>query len=302
MSLGADMPRMRVQTIRIVVLMVSITREAIAHGQLTVPRPRLDTNGNSESHLQEEPVFTLDGPRAQYSATSMRCHDFGPSSEKTTITAGANLALTWTMSVPHPGDCYVYVSYDGANPVNFFKIAQFLGCGVADGLDPPRTVTETILIPAELPPCEHCVLRWEWTSHQRLVNIEFHAQCVDVEVVSTAGLTKPDPITAIAGIEHLLAAPSRYRQAHNNPPLEDMLVCPKVATFTSCTAGSLGCIGTTTIVRELTVANGTIGTATGTGPRAPAAPDYGALAAAAHAHGTNVWKCLCYVLTAMSLS
>lgn len=230
---------------RLLLVFGALIWKTSAHGQLTVPSPRKDPNGNEQSHLQVEPVFTINGPRAQYTANSMRCHDFAASTEKTTVTAGTNLPMTWIMEASHPGDCYVYISYDGAEPVNFFKIAQILGCGAADGLNPPATVTRNIPIPANLPPCDNCVLRWEWTSHQQVVNIEFYVNCADIRIQSNAGPTKPTPMTAISGIQHLPAAASAYRQAYNSQPAESMLVGPALATYTACAAGTPGCVGGT---------------------------------------------------------
>jgi hypothetical protein len=58
---------------------------------------------------------------------------------------------------------------DPSSASNFFKIAAIPGCGAADGLNIPSSVTMAVQLPAELPPCEHCVLRWEWTGHQQAV-------------------------------------------------------------------------------------------------------------------------------------
>jgi hypothetical protein len=143
---------------------------ADAHGQLTVPRVRSDPEGREVSYKQRAPVYTLNGPTGGYSATSMRCHDFS-AGQLTTVTAGTSLTVTHTMEAAHPGDCYFYLSYDGPNPVNFFKIAAIKGCGAPDGVTPPTPYTTTIDLPAALPSCDHCVLRWEWTAHQQVVNI-----------------------------------------------------------------------------------------------------------------------------------
>ena len=61
---------------------------------------------------------------------------------------------------------------DPSNAVNFFKFAAIPGCGAADGLAIPSSVTMTVQLPAELPACEHCVLRWEWTAHQQVGSYE----------------------------------------------------------------------------------------------------------------------------------
>merc|ERR1719401_2020088 len=87
---------------------------ASGHGQLTVPAVRPDPNGQTQSSIQREPVFTLNGPVFDHSATGMRCHDHAPSSTapETELTAGAAFDATWTMEAGHPGDCYCYISND----------------------------------------------------------------------------------------------------------------------------------------------------------------------------------------------
>jgi len=224
------------------------------HGQLTKPIVRPDTEGRVVSHLQREPVFTLGGPRGAgllgkgYPATAMRCHNFGPSSNapQTTLQAGLPFQMTWTCQACHPGDCYAYLSYDSdaSNPDNFFKIAAFPGCGAPDGKNPPSSVTQTVVLPAQLPSCDHCVLRWEWTAHQQVVDIEFYVQCADVKIESVAVSTRPSPLTAIAGIEHLPSNADAYRKVYNGQgPEQQFLVGPAVATYSVCKLGEPGCIG-----------------------------------------------------------
>merc|ERR1712217_225736 len=156
---------------------------------------------------------------------------------------GSNLTVTHTMEARHPGDCYLYISYDGANPINFFKIAALKGCGAPNGLDPPTPYTATIDLPAALPPCDHCVLRWEWTAHQQVSDIEFYVQCADIKIESTAGPTMPSPMVAIAGIGHLPSDASSYRNPYNGEFGDQWLIGPNVASFSPCNAGSAGCIG-----------------------------------------------------------
>merc|ERR1712050_698330 len=69
-------------------------------------------------------------------STSMRCHDFPPDGHKTQLQAGMPFDVTWTCLACHPGDCYLYLSYDDDTqaPTNFFKIAEFPGCGATDGV------------------------------------------------------------------------------------------------------------------------------------------------------------------------
>jgi len=221
---------------------------AAGHGQLTVPLVRGDSLGRRESHEQRAPVYTLDGNRGGYSPTSMRCHDFNPDSDgpKTTLQAGSSFDVTWTMEAGHPGDCYFYISYDPdpSNVVNFFKIAAIPGCGASDGLNIPSSVSTSVLLPAELPACEHCVLRWEWTGHQQVVNIEFYVQCADIKITSSAQPVVPSPVTPISGIEHLPQGAEGYRKVYNGQgPEEQYLVGPAIATYGSCDANTPGCLG-----------------------------------------------------------
>eukprot|EP00437_Effrenium_voratum_P067687 CAMPEP_0181509740 /NCGR_PEP_ID=MMETSP1110-20121109/60504_1 /TAXON_ID=174948 /ORGANISM="Symbiodinium sp., Strain CCMP421" /LENGTH=371 /DNA_ID=CAMNT_0023639315 /DNA_START=11 /DNA_END=1125 /DNA_ORIENTATION=- len=207
---------------------------ARGHGQLTRPWVRQDSDGETESWRQRAPVYTLGGNRDGYSATSMRCHDFQPTvGGKDVLEAGVSFEATWTMEAGHPGDCYFYLSYDDpSNAVNFFKIAAIPGCGAPDGINIPSRVTMSVLLPAELPACDHCVLRWEWTAHQQVSDIEFYVQCADVIIRSTAGNHLPSPVVAISGIEHLPQAADGYRKAYQGEgPEEQYLVGPAVATF-----------------------------------------------------------------------
>lgn len=117
----------------VLLLLAAALPSAAAHGQLTVPLVRGDSQGRRESHEQRAPVYTLDGNRGGYSATSMRCHDFDSEAPASTLVAGQSFEVTWTMEAGHPGDCYFYLSYDDpTNAVNFFKIASVPGCGASD--------------------------------------------------------------------------------------------------------------------------------------------------------------------------
>merc|ERR1712176_815928 len=127
------------------------------------------------------------------------------------------------------------------------KIAAFPGCGAPGGLDLPNPVTMSVTLPEALPSCDHCVLRWEWTAHQQVSNIEFYTQCADVTILSDKPPTVPYPMTAISGIEHLPSDAGAYRDVYPGPnqelPDEQYLVGPAIATYSACNAGSTGCIG-----------------------------------------------------------
>merc|ERR1712186_55656 len=139
------------------------------------------------------------------------------------------------------------LSYDNDTqaPTIFFKIAEFPGCGATEGVDLPSEGTKSVTLPAVLPSCDHCVLRWEWTAHQQVSNIEFYTQCADVTILSDAPPTVPNPMTAISGIEHLPSDADAYRDPYCSCelPHEDYLVGPALATYSACGVGSTGCIG-----------------------------------------------------------
>ena len=49
----------------------------------------------------------------------------------------------------------------------------------------------------------------------------FYVQCADVKISSSAGPTKPSPVVAISGIEHLPAEASAYRNVYNGQGPEE---------------------------------------------------------------------------------
>ena len=133
---------------------------AAGHGRLTVPSPRAYTYGGGSN----APAFTCDGPAFGSTATAMRCHDSAPGTV-TTVTAGGEVQLEWFIEAGHPGDCSVWISYDAAKqaPENWVKIVDLPGCLSPDGKNlPTGTNKYTLKLPATLPPCEHCVMRWDW--------------------------------------------------------------------------------------------------------------------------------------------
>jgi len=223
---------------------------AAGHGQMTTPAVRPDADGFAESFVQRRPTHTLSGPMFGYGAGAYRCRELPPASgaPETTLVAGQAFDVAWKMEAGHPRDCYLYVSYDldVDDPVNWFKIAAFPGCGgAANGQAIPDISTSAVL-PAELPACDHCVLRWEWTAHQQVSNIEFYVTCADIAISSSAPSVRPSPMVAISGVEHLPSSAEAYRQAYQGQdPEENYLVGPAVATYTPCVPwgpGSAGCI------------------------------------------------------------
>jgi hypothetical protein len=128
------------------------------------------------------PKAIEDFPAVMYSSTSMRCRDRPAAAPTTTLTAGSTFSFVFTpenalapaqcTGCNHAGDCFLYLAYSSANaPADWIKIAQLPGCAhmaqSPDGISPPiATQTFTIPVPASLPACAHCVLRFEWVGVQ----------------------------------------------------------------------------------------------------------------------------------------
>jgi len=184
-----------------------LAQPAAAHGRLTTPLNRIaDWRARTESdptawdgqspkaedqlfcdsrtcgwRMNEPPVRLIDypGPTThlghEYSSSGYRCHDFASTSPRSTLTAGAETDIAWTLDARHPGDCYIYISYDDDTtaPRNWIKLFAFPTCSSQEEYtlrpspDKPPGVDGTtypwkMTLPAWLPSCDHCVLRWEW--------------------------------------------------------------------------------------------------------------------------------------------
>eukprot|EP00732_Lithocolla_globosa_P004079 Lithocolla_globosa_v1_NODE_3549_length_1640_cov_113.752681.p1 type:complete len:442 gc:universal NODE_3549_length_1640_cov_113.752681:1471-146(-) len=214
------------------------------HGALTVPSPRLDPQGRAASYIQDQPVFNMQGPMTHaditYTSNAMRCRDYStPTTTVTPLVAGGSVGMEWYLSATHPGDCFVYISHpddDPANPSQWIKLAQFVGCGDLSnsglGPNPLASQSHIVSIPSSFPACDHCVLRWEWYSVQQVSNIEFYVQCTDVSVSSssTSAIPAGDVVT-ISGIEHLSLDINDYRKAYDGQLGEEYLVGPSLASI-----------------------------------------------------------------------
>jgi hypothetical protein len=136
----------------------------------------------------------------------MRCGEATTATSLTTVTAGTSFEVSWNFEAAHPGDCSLWISYDEdtANPVNWVKVGDYVGCGATNALlnDPPSGDNSfAFALPANLPACDHCVMRWDWYTTQQVTNVEFYVDCFDVTVESTSTGT-PTPTTSISGIEY----------------------------------------------------------------------------------------------------
>lgn len=221
----------------------------LGHGRLTNPVPRMPlwNDPNVTAHTSptavyrlNEPPFTLNGGPAThngytYSSSAYRCHDFA--SERpppNRLRAGDDVRVQWTLDARHPGDCSLYISYDevttpSGEASTWRKLVDFPGCvdetllSTFDGLDPPRYNTWTFRLPADLPPCDRCVLRWEWIAVQQVVDVEFYVTCADVAITSNSTASFTGDVR-IAGIDHLPSDIDEYRRAYDGEFPETILL------------------------------------------------------------------------------
>eukprot|EP00808_Paulinella_micropora_P000153 g50152.t1 len=184
------------------------------HARLTSPTPREYTwSGGSNA-----PTYTCAGPIfGQAAGTSMRCHGSSQPGPIHTITAGGTLDVSFAVEANHPGDCAFYLSYDSdkAAPAYWVKIASLPGCvnGIRYPTDQLLTtsfpnagkISLTLQLLAWLPPCDHCVMRWEWYTTQQVSSIEYYVNCFDVKISPNSNTCYPTPaeLTYINGIDHL---------------------------------------------------------------------------------------------------
>eukprot|EP00457_Paulinella_chromatophora_P005855 gb/GEZN01005873.1/.p1 GENE.gb/GEZN01005873.1/~~gb/GEZN01005873.1/.p1 ORF type:complete len:439 (+),score=23.05 gb/GEZN01005873.1/:95-1411(+) len=190
-----------------------------AHARLTSPAPRpYQWSGGYNA-----PTYTCLGPAFGTPVDSMRCHGVGYSAGGVvhTIKAGDVLDMTWITEANHPGDCSVWISYDSdvTSPGNWVRIAEIPGCLKLDASVSPATGPNNyqLRVPSYLPPCEHCVMRWEWYTVQQVSNVEFYVNCFDVKIESDPACVAPAPseTTAIATISYLGACPFQEIDVYN---------------------------------------------------------------------------------------
>jgi len=180
------------------------------HGRLTVPLPRQCAGDNKPCFNKKAGEFfdpdapincgecggghPPNDPTKHVTKQSFVCRISEQDMMKTPpkqLTAGGTVAMRWVFPAAHPGDGGLYVSYDH-NPnvdirqsMKFFKIANFPQMRVDSG----KTVN--VHLPAWLPP-GRAVLRWDWYALHNDPDVEFYANCIDVNIVSSSTLKPVD--------------------------------------------------------------------------------------------------------------
>jgi hypothetical protein len=154
-------------------------------------------------HKMNAPVGHTDSGISTATPTqdaSFVCRGNAKTTPTTTLNAGQNIAMQWTFTADHPGDCAVYISYDidlPAKDQRFFKIASLPKCKDNENTD------VQVMIPSWLPASSHAILRWDWYGLHVRPNIEFYTQCVDVIIKSNNALEAnnlPKPNFKIPGL------------------------------------------------------------------------------------------------------
>eukprot|EP01092_Planopodium_desertum_P001750 TRINITY_DN126_c0_g1_i1.p1 TRINITY_DN126_c0_g1~~TRINITY_DN126_c0_g1_i1.p1 ORF type:complete len:324 (-),score=22.53 TRINITY_DN126_c0_g1_i1:83-1054(-) len=236
---------------RVAWLLAALVISVWGHGRLTVPITR-DQRASTPNYLQEAPVcINTCGPE-------FVCRSFPSGTPQLTLTAGQSVTTAWEFPALHVGDCFFYLSYDTDLPDSqqkYFKIAEIFDCKALSGS------TYTLNIPSFVPPCDHCVLRFEWYALHVRPTIEFYSQCVDVTIVSdyTGGL--PTPLVNIAVPGHLPGNGNDYRDAFA-PASPQFMVGPALATPSGTTGTSSTSSSPTSSTTSSPPGSSTTGTAT----------------------------------------
>lgn len=218
------------------VCLVAFIASIDAHGRLSSPPSRGILAGTKTQAQELAPVSSGAG-------TDFICRDDpAPDASKyQTIQAGAPFTIQWEFTAAHPGDCFLYITYDVNIPDAqklWFKIASIADCRAQN--NQPITVN----IPNYLAGCAHCIIRWEWYGlHLYPVGpVEFYAQCFDAVVVAAPGFSNPalgTPRYNIPG--HLPLGP--ITQFYRNPfdlASSQFITGPALATYDPTSVSLIG--------------------------------------------------------------
>jgi hypothetical protein len=247
-----------------------------AHAWLSDPRPRGQFRPTPRRDDQEaEPVGFDTGRVGDVNDPNFVCRGDPEMSEAQyiTLTAGQNFPFTVKVNAQHPGDCALYLTYDGDKPDNqkqWFKMWHLLDCAT----DGNRNYYFSTTIPDYLPTGSHVVLRFEWYSLQ-IMNagsglVEYYTQCVDGRMQGSAGGVLPLPQVRIPGhLPPLSSNPLNYRDPYNLLLLGH-IAGPPIATRDGkpleTTTASTATTAASTAASTATIAAPTATTATSASP------------------------------------
>lgn len=190
----------------IIIILCFCLSKTFGHLRLSEPKPR------GQYLVPPKPIF-LENEPVNGADSSFICRNDPITNQLFNVVAGNNLNVKIDFAALHVGDCFFYLSYDQDSDINkkWFKIAQIAECEKLSGQIIP------ISIPAELPSCDHCTLRFEqYSLHLWPSNVEFYCQCVDISIQeSNSQQTKSIgfPIVSIPG--HLPT--SNFGQFYRDP-------------------------------------------------------------------------------------
>jgi len=157
-----------------------------AHGKLTRPTPRDGITVGRAGLDENNPVSFepgCSGPMNRCDA--FVCREDTPGAV-TEVTAGGSLAVQWSFTAFHVGDCAVYISYDVNLPRSqqkYVKIANLPDC--------KSYSTKSIRIPSGLP-AGRAILRWDWAALHIWPTVEFYVQCADIQISSSSDVRPAD--------------------------------------------------------------------------------------------------------------
>merc|ERR1719361_169098 len=161
------------------------------HGRMTRPSPR---DVGADVGDQEKPIAYQSGvdafDQAGYTGGSQLerfvCRDYDGDSRVTSIdddrtyTAGQTIKVRWSLSAAHTGDCTAYLSFDylaEQSAMRWFRIGNWEDCQGKNYWENDLTIPEWV-------PTGRYVLRWEWYATHLYPEMEFYAQCSDVQIIN----------------------------------------------------------------------------------------------------------------------
>lgn len=183
-----------------------------SHGQLSNPTPR----GVYAGKDQEQEIIPINSA-LEFNFTSFICRDdpVAPKDKWVSLTAGGILNVAWDFPAPHPGDCFIYMTYDADLPdeeKEWFKLASWANC------DDKMNTNQTLTIPSYLPSSNHVIVRWEWYAiHIKAIGvIQWYCSCFDAKIMGLKNGTLPEPRVSIPG--HLPQDVDLYRDPEPGSP------------------------------------------------------------------------------------